>query len=105
MLKDMIKSDINTILNLNDFGETHSVNGKDIVCIIDYNASNNSVKVDTFAEFGVNNTQITLFAKATELTKKVSVNEMLMLDNKNYIVESFADNMGVYEIGLSQNSN
>lgn len=105
MLKDMIQSDVAMLFNPAEFGEVHMVNGREIVCIVDSNNTDNSAGQSSSAEFGVNTARITLFINEKDFKGKLSANSMLLLDNKHYIVEACAQNMGVFEIILSQNNN
>ena len=100
-LKDRILEDINSVfLNLEDFGETHIIDGKSVVCMFDDDA----LKIRSGSnELSVSESTLLLFAKESDLRKRKVVGEDIMIDGRIYIVDDWKVNLGVAEIVLHQN--
>ena len=100
-LKDRILEDINSVfLNLEDFGETHTVDGKSIVCVFDDDA----LKIRSGSnELSVSESTLLLFAKESDLGKRKVVGEDIMIDGRIYIVDDWKVNLGIAEVVLHQN--
>ena len=99
-LKDKILEDINSVfLNLEDFGEIHTVDGKSVVCMFDDDA----LKIRSGSnELSVSESTLLLFAKESDLSRKIAGDEIL-IDGRIYIVDDWKVNFGVAEIVLHQN--
>lgn len=99
-LKDEILNDIdNVFLNLEDFGETHEIDGKSVVCVIDDDA----LKIRSGSnELSVSESTLLLFAKESDLPRKV-VGDKLLIDGRIYVVDDWKVNLGMAEVALHQN--
>lgn len=99
-LKDEILSDIdNVFLNLEEFGEEHTIDGKKVVCVFDDDA----LKMRSGSnELSVSESSLLLFAKVSDLPRKV-VGDDLLIDGRIYIVDDWKVNLGMAEIALHQN--
>lgn len=99
-LKDEIFSDIdNVFFNLEDFGETHIIDGKKVICVFDDDA----LKIRSGSnELSVSESSLLLFAKVSDLPRKV-VGDDLLIDGRIYIVDDWKVNFGMAEIALHQN--
>ena len=98
--KDEILEDIdNVFLNLEDFAEVHSIDGKSVVCMFDDDA----LKMRSGSnELSVSESTLLLFAKVSDLPRKV-VGDELIIDGRIYIVDDWKVNLGVAEVVLHQN--
>jgi hypothetical protein len=98
--KDEIANDIdNVFLNLNDFTETHLVEGNEILCVLD----NDSLKArQGSAEIGIDESTLLLFANIEDLPKKQK-GGLLNIDHKEYIIDDWKVNFGMAEIVLHRN--
>ena len=98
-LKDEIINDIdNVFLIFEDFAETHIVEGKEILCVLD----NEALKTrQGSAEIGIDE-RLLLFAKVEDLPKKKK-GGLLNIDSKIYMIDDWKVNFGMAEIALHQN--
>ena len=98
--KDDILNDINNVfLNLEDFGEEHIIDGKPVICMFDDDA----LKIRSGSnELSVSESTLLLFAKASDLPRKV-VGDELLIDGRIYIVDDWKVNLDVAEVALHQN--
>lgn len=98
--KDDILNDINNVfLNLEDFGEEHIIDGKPVICMFDDDA----LKVRSGSnELSVSESTLLLFAKVSDLPRKVSGDDLL-IDGRIYVVDDWKVNLGVAEVALHQN--
>ena len=99
--KDAIDADIVSVfLNEMEFADTHNVEGKDIVCVID---SDNMVKIKNSMYLGETQADMLLFAKQEDLPKNIKIGRYLSVDAKQMIVISSKKDMGMVTLGLAQN--
>ena len=100
-LKDRMFSDIDRVfLNLEDFGESHTIDNKLVVCMIDDDA----LKIRSGSnELSVSESTLLLFAKESDLPKRKVAGEDLLIDGRVYIVDDWKVNLGIAEIVLHQN--
>ena len=98
--KDDILNDINNVfLNLEDFGEEHIIDGKTVICMFDDDA----LKIRSGSnELSVSESTLLLFAKVSDLPRKV-VGDELLIDGRIYIVDDWKVNLSVAEVALHQN--
>ena len=96
-LKDEILKDIDDVfLNLEEFGETHTIDGKPVMCMFDDDA----LKIRSGSnELSVSESSLLLFAKESDLPRKV-VGDDLLIDGRIYIYyKNITD--GVYDDGVT----
>ena len=100
-LKDEILSDIdNVFLNLEDFGEIHTIDNKEVVCMIDDDA----LKVRSGSnDLSVSESTLLLFAKEIDLKTRKVTGDDIIIDGRIYIVDDWKVNLGIVEIALHQN--
>jgi hypothetical protein len=98
--KDEITNDIdNVFLELEEFAETHLVDGKEIRCVLDDEALKTR---QGSAEIGIDESTLLLFAKIEDLPKRKK-GGFLKVDHKIYIIDDWKVNFGMAEIALHQN--
>lgn len=97
--KDQVDTDIYSVfLDLDYFGEEHTVEGCVIPCVIDD---------DVFSEdadarlMGLTRTGLVLYAKQTDIARPVE-GDLLVIDGRSYTVADCRLDMGVYRIGLTR---
>ena len=98
--KDAILEDINNVFfNLEDFGETHIIDGQSVICMLDDDA----LKIRQGSnELSVSESSLLLFAKESDLPRKVAGDDLL-IDGRIYIVDDWKVNLGIAEVVLHQN--
>lgn len=96
--KEMIERDRREVfLNLDEFAETHSVDGKNISVSIDADALTAKQQA-----LGVDSASLVLFAASEDLPKRKPPGAAINVDGRDYIVVDWADNKGVTQITLLQ---
>lgn len=100
-LKDQIAKDIDKVfLNLDDFADSHVIEGEDITCVISTDAQNKivngrilgQIEADTF-----------LYAKTEKAPRYRSPESIINVDGKEMVVVKWAESMGMVVIALRQN--
>ena len=102
--KDMVQQDIrNAFLNPEEFGERHTVDGKEMDVIIDGNELvRREAKYMTMAE-GLHTKQLLIYVSGEEFGELPLIGRLLKLDRKYYVVTDVADEGGMYSISLEAN--
>lgn len=98
--KDEISNDTNNVfLNVDDFAETHLVEGRNIPCVLDDEALKTR---QGSAEIGIDESTLLLFANVNDLPKKKK-GGLLNIDHKEYIIDDWKINFGMAEVVLHRN--
>lgn len=98
--KDMISADLNIFLNIDEFGEIHNIDGKDYTLIID----NDQLKERSKKEYdGISVGEVLFFVTKEAFGKKPSPGSPMTFNSKQMYVFDSREDMGMYEIILSQN--
>lgn len=100
--KTIIANDIETFMNLSEFGEVHNVNGKEITVIIssNLNQDKNSKKQNQFY-YGISQDSLVLTIKESDL-EIPKEGDRLELDGYYYNVVKVAKNDGILDINISK---
>jgi hypothetical protein len=102
--KDVLKDDVNnTFMNLDEFADTHIVDGKEIPVIIDENEIIEREKKMKSNMDGVYVKQKLMYVKADDFGALPAIGRAIMLDGKRYIVIDAVDEQGVYSITMESN--
>lgn len=96
--QDMVAKDRDILLNTDEFGEEHEIDGKIVVCVI---GSSELKESDGAAEYTVAKSCKTVFAKCEDLPKKKGYGAELMVDGIPYMVQTWDEDMGMAEVVLS----
>ena len=106
--KELVEQDNRTVfMNLDEFADTHVINGKEIPCIIDKNViiereKRYQYKRSLYAD-GVYLKEVLLYVKAEDFGPLPAVGRALTLDKKSYIISDAIDEGGIYSISLEAN--
>ena len=96
----MVEQDIYGIfLDIDYFGEIHSVEGVEIPIVIDDNVLKERQGGQDLA---VANSTVLLYAHSCDIKRK-PVGELLNIDGREYIIDDWMEDMGVATITLSAN--
>lgn len=97
--KDIVKNDIkNVFLNFDEFATKHTINGKELLAVVDEDTSTERSITD------VNNIYYgskLLYVAVDDLGFKPVIEGNIRLDNVMYQVNNITESMGVYEITLA----
>lgn len=94
-------------MNLDEFSDTHIVNGKAMTVQIDNNElidreKRYQYKRSLYAD-GVYLKEVLIYVKAEEFGPLPAVGRTLVMDRKTYVVADAVDECGVYTITLESN--
>lgn len=102
--KDILQRDIDEVFfNLEEFSETHTVDGVAMPAMIDDMEHIEREKKMKSNMDGIHARQILLYVKASEFGALPAQSRILNLDNRKYIVLDAVDEGGVYTITLEAN--
>lgn len=101
-LKDYIKGfDLDTFINMEEFADDHVINGETIKCVVDTDLFDERSTTAGDRSGGVFKDTISIFIKMSDIEKPL-IDEMMTVDDEDYRVVEVKENMGMYEIELSQ---
>lgn len=102
--KDIVAADIsNVFLNLEEFGETHELNGSEYTCIVakDNTAEKNAALLGgRRTPDGLHGDFLTVCLKAADLPRIPRQGENFKVDGKRYTVDSCDESMGMLTLVL-----
>ena len=98
--KELLKADRDVFQNLGEFGEQHTVEGKEIAAVLD-----EAVLADskTAEDLGLTRGDLVLFAKCEDLPAQRTAGESLNVDGRDYLIASWRDDYGIAKIFIFQN--
>lgn len=106
--KEQIAHDNKVIfMNLNEFSEIHTVNGKEMAVLIDSNEmidreKRYQYKRSLYAD-GVYMKELLIYVKAEDFGKLPAVGRILTFDGKTYTISDAIDEDGIYSLCLEAN--
>jgi len=99
-LKDFIKQDLDTFINMNEFAEIHNIDGVPVKSIIDSDVLQiySNVKAEQYD--GVYRSVLALYVKEDDLGYRPVRDQHLNIDGAIYIVDECSSEMGILKIVL-----
>lgn len=105
--KDMVAADRDAVfLNLDEFADVHNLNGKECNCILqDESVAEEVLTADRFSQTysGLYGSRLLVNVKTEDLPEIPVEGQTFYVDNKLYMVESSANDMGMLTIQLVAN--
>lgn len=102
--KEQIERDIDDVfLNLDEFGETHRVEGKEINVVVDDDTLEKLAKVGDNRSLGMVEADMILMAKESDLPKDLEPGRLINVDGREMIIVNTNKHMGLVELALRQN--
>lgn len=99
--KEQIERDLDAVfLNLDDFGERHRVEGKEITVVVDNDQLN---KLKKGQILGLVEADMLLMGKAADFPKDLEPGSLLNVDGRELLIELSGEDMGLVEVALKQN--
>lgn len=100
--KEIIRNDIkNVFFNFNEFGETHLINGQEVLIIIDENElTEREKRIRNKNNIDLHKRQLLFYIEAENFGPLPSPGRTLELDGKKYQITDAANEDGVYSINL-----
>ena len=84
---------ISVFLGMDEFGEEHVVDREAVVCVIDQ-----VDRSERALEAGIAGSGMRIFAKSEDMPPRRGPGMPITVDGKAYMVESWADEMGIAEV-------
>ena len=103
--KDMVAEDISGVfLNLEEFGDKHTIGKKETICVIDEERFQNKQKNRTksLENDGLFIEGMTLFIEKSFFKYPPHSGEKILVDGVRYLVEETKEDMGLLEIDLTR---
>lgn len=103
--KEEVASDIVSIfLNLEEFGDTHTIGKKETICVIDEERFQNKQRNRTksLENDGLFIEGMTLFIEKSFFKYPPHSGEKILVDGVRYLVEETKEDMGLLEIDLTR---
>jgi len=103
--KDMVAEDISGVfLNLEEFGDKHTIGKKETICIIDEERFQNKQrnKAKSLENDGLFIEGMTLFIEKSFFKFPPHSGEKILVDGVRYLVEETKEDMGLLEIDLTR---
>lgn len=99
-LKDFIKQDLDTFINMNEFAEIHNIDGVPVKSIIDSDVLQiySNVKAEQYD--GVYRSVLALYVKEDDLEYRPVRDQHLDIDGTIYIVDECSSEMGILKVVL-----
>lgn len=101
--KDMVRSDISqTFLNPDEFGESHTVNGKENVNILfdDFEFLNREKFRDEVKDDGTSLKRSVFYVKASDFGRLPAIGKQITIDGVKFRVEKAVNEHGIYSITI-----
>ena len=97
--KDLVENDIsNVFMNIDEFGETHNIDGEDITCIVDDDKlKENAIKSGTYKG------EKLIYVPLTSLQGRYVQGIRIELDGDTVYVSDTAEDMGMITLTLTKN--
>lgn len=105
--KEILKNDVkNVFLNLSEFAETHTLNGKEVTAVIDDDLLDGEISVKFHGQVGqqgagLYNGGIALYVSTADFGKP-KPGSTLELDGRRYSVISTSEQDGLYKINIQR---
>lgn len=96
--KDMLAADRAIFLNVDEFGETHTVEGKSIEVVLDDDIQYDSKHGE---DIGLAEADLALYARDEDLPVRRATGEALNIDGKEYTIVSWRTDYGVAVVYLA----
>ena len=98
--KDQMTKDITAVfMDLDEFGEAHEVEGREITIVID----NDTLITRKGTDLGVAESSLLVFARSEDLPGRKAPGSAINIDGREYIVDDWTESTGMAQIALSQN--
>ena len=102
--KEVMKDDVNnTFMNVDEFADMHTVDGKEIPVLVDDNEIIEREKKMKSNMDGVYVKQKLIYVKADDFGPLPAIGRQIVFDEKRYMVTDSTDEDGVYAITMEAN--
>lgn len=95
--KDMVIQDRDILLNLDELGELHIIEGAEVVCMID----DDTLQEGAVDGFSFSKSTKMLYGKSEDLPPKRGYGSQIIIDGIPYMVQTWDETMGMTTISLA----
>jgi len=98
--------DLNIFFSLDEFGELHDIDGKEVVCVLDENVLKERPRepVELYrSSQGIYVNSKVLFVRKEDLATRPVVGQHMRVDGELYLISECSESHGVLEITLEAN--
>jgi hypothetical protein len=100
--KEQIKKDVkNVFLNFSEFAETHNLNGKNVLCIIDTDDTKEQIR--SLQVDGVFINVLKIFVDSKDISPRPVEGQLFKVDGSLHLVKSVSDESGILKIEVEAN--
>lgn len=97
---ELVSADLDIFLNLDEIAETHTVDGSEVVCVLEDATINGADGWRMLSE-----STVKLYAKTTNFTRRRLRGETIHIDGVGYEVITWNEEMGMTRIELQAKEN
>ena len=102
--KDTLVADRDVFLCLDEFGETHNLNGADVPCIVQSPTARERFLGQKYSGYeGISGKVVVVHVKTEDLEEIPREGQVFILDGETMLVDDCVDDLGVVSITLHQN--
>jgi hypothetical protein len=102
--KDIVQEDRKRVfLNLDEFGDTHTIDGKEMTVIVDNNEMLEREKRYKVHDDGIFIRQVLIYVLEEDFGPLPAIGRLLKLDNKPFRITDAINEDGIYSISLEAN--
>lgn len=102
--KKIMELDHGIFINFEEFGEYHTVDGKEMLVIVDDNEYKQRTQREESRVDGVYTKHMLFYVKAEDIGGTPAVGRILKFDKKDYMVKEVTNEDGIYSITLEANA-
>ena len=99
----MIQSDLAVFLNVDEFAEVHTVEGREITVVVETDDLAKLGKIGDNRIHGMGEADLMLMGKVSDFPSDLDPGRLLNVDGREHIVISAVKDMGLVEVTLRQN--
>lgn len=101
--KEHLTYDLSVFFNLDEFAETHDIDGRQVVAVVDSDILKIRSERITERYDGIHKGEVAVYVRAVDLPDRPVFGQHVRLDDKLYLVAECTEDMGVLEIVLGAN--
>jgi len=96
--KDMVAADLGKFIDPDIFGESHRIEGAEVMIVPDDDALK-----EKQANLVLSESTLLFYAKAADLPPRKNTDSLLNFDGREYIVDDWSEDAGMATIAMHQN--
>lgn len=103
--EQIARDNVQVFMNIDEFGELHTINGKEMPAIVDNNELVDREKRYRYKNSfdGVYLKELLVYVKESDFGKLPAIGRVVIYDGKSYIVSDAINEDGIYSLTLEAN--